>query len=240
MPRTSRLVRTPWRTRRPPPRVDIPIAGSLLSSAMNEIAQAIANRQSEIDRLQARQVVLSARLVDPRGRRGSEAMCGAVGLFSPRRCPPDGQRLPRGNTAENFPMKPKPSVATTRPTPSFTPKRLPRRCPSSTSIVTYLSRSNSVRITVVVPSTTLQVTSECLELPRPIPTSISTSPTNRRNRNMVSMCRGSSRSPLLIKYTRTETPARLLIQPVPPIASAGVVLRNAAPPCTSARDRESA
>ena len=135
-------------------------------------------------------------------RRGSEAMCGAVGLFSPRRCPPDGQRLPRGNTAENFPMKPKPSVATTRPTPSFTPKRLPRRCPSSTSIVTYLSRSNSVRITVVVPSTTLQVTSECLELPRPIPTSISTLPTNRRNRNMVSMCRGSSRSPLLIKYTR--------------------------------------
>ena len=41
------------RTRRPPLRVDIPIAGSLLSSAMNEIAQAIANRQSEIDRLQA-------------------------------------------------------------------------------------------------------------------------------------------------------------------------------------------
>ena len=40
-------------TRRPPLRVDIPIAGSLLSSAMNEIAQAIANRQSEIDRLQA-------------------------------------------------------------------------------------------------------------------------------------------------------------------------------------------
>ena len=36
-----------------PPRVDIPIAGSLLSSAMSEIAQAIANRQSEIDRLQA-------------------------------------------------------------------------------------------------------------------------------------------------------------------------------------------
>ena len=33
--------------------VDIPIAGSLLSSAMSEIAQAIANRQSEIDRLQA-------------------------------------------------------------------------------------------------------------------------------------------------------------------------------------------
>ena len=32
---------------------DIPIAGSLLSSAMSEIAQAIANRQSEIDRLQA-------------------------------------------------------------------------------------------------------------------------------------------------------------------------------------------
>ena len=45
--------RAPWRTRRPPPRVDIPIAGSLLSSAMSEIAQAIANRQSEIDRLQA-------------------------------------------------------------------------------------------------------------------------------------------------------------------------------------------
>ena len=33
--------------------VDLPIAGSLLSSAMSEIAQAIANRQSEIDRLQA-------------------------------------------------------------------------------------------------------------------------------------------------------------------------------------------
>ena len=43
----------PWETRRPPPRVDIPIAGSLLSIAMSEIAQAIANRQSEIDRLQA-------------------------------------------------------------------------------------------------------------------------------------------------------------------------------------------
>ena len=41
------------RRTRPPPRVDIPIAGSLLSSAMNEIAQAIANRQSAIDRLQA-------------------------------------------------------------------------------------------------------------------------------------------------------------------------------------------
>ena len=41
------------RTHRPPPRVDIPIAGSLLSSAMSEIAQAIANRQNEIDRLQA-------------------------------------------------------------------------------------------------------------------------------------------------------------------------------------------
>ena len=43
----------PWQTRRSPPCVDIPIAGSLLSSAMSEIAQAIANRQSEIDRLQA-------------------------------------------------------------------------------------------------------------------------------------------------------------------------------------------
>ena len=37
-----------------PPRVfDIPIAGSLLSTGMSEIAQAIADRQSEIDRLQA-------------------------------------------------------------------------------------------------------------------------------------------------------------------------------------------
>ena len=38
----------------PPPHVfDIPIAGSLLSTGMSEIAQAIADRQSEIDRLQA-------------------------------------------------------------------------------------------------------------------------------------------------------------------------------------------
>ena len=37
-----------------PPRLfDIPIAGSLLSTGMSEIAQAIADRQSEIDRLQA-------------------------------------------------------------------------------------------------------------------------------------------------------------------------------------------
>ena len=33
--------------------VDIPVTGSLLSSAMSEIARAIANRQSTIDRLQA-------------------------------------------------------------------------------------------------------------------------------------------------------------------------------------------
>ena len=32
---------------------DIPIAGPLLSTGMSEIAQAIADRQSEIDRLQA-------------------------------------------------------------------------------------------------------------------------------------------------------------------------------------------
>ena len=36
-----------------PPCVDIPIAGPLLSSTMSVIAQAIADRQSEIDRLQA-------------------------------------------------------------------------------------------------------------------------------------------------------------------------------------------
>ena len=37
-----------------PPRLfDIPIAGSLLSTGMSEIAQAIADRQSEIDRLKA-------------------------------------------------------------------------------------------------------------------------------------------------------------------------------------------
>ena len=35
------------------PFVDIPIAGPLLSSTMSVIAQAIADRQSEIDRLQA-------------------------------------------------------------------------------------------------------------------------------------------------------------------------------------------
>ena len=45
----------PWQTHRPPrtPFVDIPIAGPLLSSTMSVIAQAIADRQSEIDRLQA-------------------------------------------------------------------------------------------------------------------------------------------------------------------------------------------
>ena len=51
--------------RRPPSRVDIPIAGSLLSSAMNEIAQAIANRQSAIDRLQAEIKGLDRRRADP-------------------------------------------------------------------------------------------------------------------------------------------------------------------------------
>ena len=53
---------------------DIPIAGPLLSTGMSEIAKAIADRQSEIDRLQAEIQSLEQILPRP-SRRGSAERC---------------------------------------------------------------------------------------------------------------------------------------------------------------------
>ena len=60
--------------------VDIPIAGPLLSSTMSVIAQAIANRQSQIARLQAESKTLTDCRADPGSLSTGGALFGSAVL----------------------------------------------------------------------------------------------------------------------------------------------------------------